>query len=106
MKQSKQILTGLLLALLLLFVTGCASTSHAPTEAPSPKIPATWLGPCSHPGVDPRTAKGLTQGLIEYETALRACNGQISDIRGWLQLNGIYTPAGEGQEGRTQADKE
>ena len=48
---------------LLLSLTACASPSVAPQPVP-----------CRHPIVDPRTAQGVWQGLIDYHAAVELCN--------------------------------
>ena len=56
-------LAGLALLLLSLSLTSCANVSSASDPVA-----------CPHPLVDPRTAEGMAQGLVDYADALDMCN--------------------------------
>jgi hypothetical protein len=58
-----RILSTAMLLCLCLSVTACAQRSAVSNPVA-----------CVHPLVDPRTAGGLAQGLLDYHAALELCN--------------------------------
>ena len=60
-------LRGATMLYLLMFVTGCASTSPAPLCAPEK---------CSTPVVDVSTNGGLVEALRAYQAAIEQCNAK------------------------------
>ena len=58
-----QRLHSVILLCLCLSVTACASVSAVNDPVP-----------CVHPLVDPASAGGLVQGLLDYHAALELCN--------------------------------
>ncbi|QQO90816.1 putative Rz1-like protein [Pseudomonas phage Bertil] len=56
-------LSSATLLCLCLSLTACASVSAVNDPVP-----------CVHPLVDPRTAGGMAQGLLDYHAALELCN--------------------------------
>lgn len=68
-----------------MFLTACAAPSTAVTEYTLPYIPPGMLSDCPHPEVQPGTAEGLSQGLVQYHGALEQCNSRITTIRDTLE---------------------
>lgn len=69
----------------MLSLTACASRSTVVTEYALPNIPQSMLTECPHPKVNPRSAEGLAQGLVQYHGALEDCNNRLDTLRGYLE---------------------
>lgn len=66
---------------ILVLLAGCSKQAYL--------VPATLLDDCVKPTVEVGTNAGLTQGLLEYDRVLQACNDDKAAIRNHLNVKEI-----------------